>query len=131
VTHRFLPNTDEDIRRMLDAIGVKTVDELFAPVPERVRLKRELAIPPAMSESDLLAHLESLAGQNLDPSRGSVFLGAGVYRHAAPSFIDQMLLRSEFYTAYRRKGDSGTPGRLRVQALVCQLLGADIANASM
>jgi glycine dehydrogenase subunit 1 len=135
VTHRYLPNTDDDIRRMLDAIGASTVDELFAPVPERVRLKRELAIPPAMSEPDLLAHLESLAARNLDPSRGSVFLGAGVYRHAAPSFIDQMLLRSEFYTAYTPYQPEISQGTLQAifefQTLVCQLLGTDIANASM
>jgi glycine dehydrogenase subunit 1 len=135
VTHRYFPNTDEDIRRMLDAIGASTVDELFAPVPEGVRLKRELAIPPAMSEPDLLAHLESLAAQNVDPSRTPVFLGAGVYRHAAPSFIDQMLLRSEFYTAYTPYQPEISQGTLQAifefQTLTCQLLGTDIANASM
>ena len=85
---------------MLEAIGVPSIDALFEPVPAAVRLQRDLDLPPALSEPDLTAHLGALAGQNADPSTHAVFLGAGAYRHFAPSFIDQLLLRSEFYTAY-------------------------------
>jgi glycine dehydrogenase subunit 1 len=120
---------------MLDAIGVASIDELFAPVPEAVRLTGEVAIPAAMSEPDLLKHLQALAGRNAGSSSFSSFLGGGVYRHFAPSFIDQLLLRSEFYTAYTPYQPEISQGTLQAifefQTLVCQLFGTDIANASM
>jgi glycine dehydrogenase subunit 1 len=135
VTHRYIPNTDEDVRRMLDAIGVKSVDDLFEPVPADVRLRGDLKIPAAMSEPDLMRHLQDRACENADCGRAAVFLGAGVYRHFAPSFIDQLLLRSEFYTAYTPYQPEIAQGTLQAifefQTLVCQLTGMDLANASM
>jgi glycine dehydrogenase subunit 1 len=120
---------------MLDAIGVSSIEALFEPVPAAVRLQRDLEIPPAMSEPDLLAHLRALAAQNADASRCAVFLGAGVYRHFSPSFIDQLLLRSEFYTAYTPYQPEISQGTLQAvfefQTLVSQLMGTDLANASM
>ena len=120
---------------MLQAIGVESVDDLFAPVPEGVRLKGDVAIPAALAEPDLLAHLETLARRNADASHYALFLGGGVYRHFAPSFIDQLLLRSEFYTAYTPYQPEISQGTLQAifefQTLVCQLMGTDIANASM
>ncbi len=135
MTHRYIPNTDEDVRRMLDAIGVKSVDDLFEPVPSDVRLRGDLKIPAAMSEPDLMRHLQDRACENADCGRAAVFLGAGVYRHFAPSFIDQLLLRSEFYTAYTPYQPEIAQGTLQAifefQTLVCQLTGMDLANASM
>ncbi len=135
MSHRYIPNTDADIRRMLDAIGVASVDDLFAPIPADVRLQRDLAIPPEMSERDLMKHLADLACENADCGRAASFLGAGVYRHFAPSFIDQLLLRSEFYTAYTPYQPEISQGTLQAifefQTMVCQLTGMDIANASM
>jgi len=135
VTHRYIPNTPEDARRMLEAIGVPTVDALFEPVPAAVRLQRDLDLPPALSEPDLMAHLGALAGQNADSSLVASFLGAGAYRHFAPSFIDQLLLRSEFYTAYTPYQPEIAQGTLQAifefQTLVAQLMGTDLANASM
>ncbi len=135
MSHRYIPNTETDIRRMLDAIGVGSVDDLFAPIPAGVRLQRDLTIPPEMSERDLMTHLADLACENADCGRAAVFLGAGVYRHFAPSFIDQLLLRSEFYTAYTPYQPEISQGTLQAifefQTMVCQLTGMDIANASM
>jgi glycine dehydrogenase subunit 1 len=135
VTHRYIPNTDADVRRMLEAIGVPSIDALFEPVPAAVRLQRELDLPPALSEPDLMAHLGALAAQNADPARFAVFLGAGAYRHFAPSFIDQLLLRSEFYTAYTPYQPEISQGTLQAvfefQTLVSELMGTDLANASM
>jgi glycine dehydrogenase subunit 1 len=120
---------------MLEAIGVPTIDALFEPVPAAVRLTRELDLPPALSEPDLHAHLGALAGQNATPSTFASFLGAGAYRHFAPSFIDQLLLRSEFYTAYTPYQPEIAQGTLQAifefQTLVSQLMGTDLANASM
>jgi len=135
VTHRYIPNTDADARKMLEAIGVPSIDALFEPVPAAVRLQRELDLPPALSEPDLMTHLGTLAAQNADASRYAVFLGAGAYRHFAPGFVDQLLLRSEFYTAYTPYQPEISQGTLQAvfefQTLVCQLMGTDIANASM
>jgi glycine dehydrogenase subunit 1 len=135
VTHRYIPNTQEDVRKMLEAIGVPSVDALFEPVPAAVRLQRELDLPPALSEPDLAAHLDALAGQNADPSKFAVFLGAGAYRHFSPAFIDQLLLRSEFYTAYTPYQPEIAQGTLQsifeFQTLVSGLMGTDLANASM
>jgi glycine dehydrogenase subunit 1 len=135
VTHRYIPNTDEDARRMLEAIGVPSIDALFEPVPAAVRLRRELDLPPALSEPDLTAHLGALAGQNANATTFASFLGAGAYRHFAPSFIDQLLLRSEFYTAYTPYQPEIAQGTLQAifefQTLVAQLMGTDLANASM
>jgi glycine cleavage system P protein (glycine dehydrogenase) subunit 1 len=135
VTHRYIPNTDQDARRMLEAIGVPSIDALFEPVPAAVRLQRELDLPPALSEPDLAAHLGALAGQNADSSKFASFLGAGAYRHFAPSFIDQLLLRSEFYTAYTPYQPEIAQGTLQAifefQTMVAQVMGTDIANASM
>ncbi len=135
MTHRYIPNTDADVRRMLEAIGVPSIDALFEPVPAAVRLQRELDLPPALSEPDLVAHLGALAAQNADPSTFAVFLGAGAYRHFAPSFIDQLLLRSEFYTAYTPYQPEIAQGTLQAifefQTLVAELMGTDLANASM
>lgn len=120
---------------MLEAIGVPSIDALFEPVPSAVRLQRELDLPPALSEPDLTAHLGALAAQNADPSTYASFLGAGAYRHFAPSFIDQLLLRSEFYTAYTPYQPEIAQGTLQAifefQTLVSQLMGTDLANASM
>jgi glycine dehydrogenase subunit 1 len=120
---------------MLEAIGVPSIDALFEPVPAAVRLQRELALPPALSEPDLTAHLGALAGQNATATTFASFLGAGAYRHFAPSFIDQLLLRSEFYTAYTPYQPEIAQGTLQAifefQTLVSQLMGTDLANASM
>ncbi len=135
MTHRYIPNTDEDVRRMLAAIGVPSIDALFEQVPSAVRLHRALDLPPSLSEPDLATHLGALAAQNADPSTWAVFLGAGAYRHFAPSFIDQLLLRSEFYTAYTPYQPEIAQGTLQAifefQTLVSQLMGTDLANASM
>ena len=120
---------------MLEAIGVPSIDALFEPVPAAVRLQRELDLPPALSEPDLTAHLGALAGQNANATSFASFLGAGAYRHFAPSFIDQLLLRSEFYTAYTPYQPEIAQGTLQAifefQTLVSQLMGTDLANASM
>jgi len=135
VTHRYIPNTAEDVRRMLAGIGVRSIDDLFEPIPSGVRLQGDLKIPAAMSEPDLMRHLQDLACENADCGRAAVFLGAGVYRHFAPAFIDQMLLRSEFYTAYTPYQPEIAQGTLQAifefQTMVCQLTGMDLANASM
>src|SRR5450756_2759845 len=91
------PHTPEDRARMLEVIGVGSVDDLFADIPEPLRASG-LRLPPPESEWELSAHLLKLAGANRVDLVS--FLGAGAYSHFVPAVVDQLLLRGEFYTAY-------------------------------
>ncbi len=131
---RYLPHTEAEIAEMLAAIGVSSVDDLFAAIPEDVRFRRPLALEPALDEGALMAHLAELADAN-PAARALSFLGAGAYDHHVPPAVDQLLLRSEFYTAYTPYQAELSQGTLQAifefQTIVCQLLGMEVANASM
>ncbi|NOQ41485.1 MAG: aminomethyl-transferring glycine dehydrogenase subunit GcvPA, partial [Desulfuromusa sp.] len=104
-------------------------------VPEDCRLKRPLDLPAAKSEAETLAFLRGLAEQNTKTSDSDSFLGGGAYNHFAPAAIDQLISRSEFYTAYTPYQPEISQGTLQAifefQTLICQLTGMDVANASM
>lgn len=130
---RYLPHTQEEIRAMLQRIGVSAIDDLFAPIPDALRAG-ELALEPQLDESRLMTHLESLAARNGAAGMLS-FLGAGMYDHHIPPAMDQLLLRSEFYTAYTPYQAEVSQGTLQsifeFQTMVCELFGMEVANASM
>src|SRR3954447_10323297 len=96
----FLSLTEQDREQMLETIGVDAIDELFEQIPEGVRLGRALALEPALSEPELVAHLAELAARNIDTGRELCFLGAGIYDHYVPAVVDAVLARGEFLTAY-------------------------------
>ena len=131
----FIPNTDSQKNRLLARIGVKSVDELFEDIPKETRLQRPLAIRGGMAEQDLVKHVKGLANLNKTVEEYSSYLGAGAYEHYIPSFVDQLLLRSEFYTAYTPYQPEISQGTLQAiyeyQTLVCELTGMDVTNASM
>jgi glycine dehydrogenase subunit 1 len=131
---RYLPHTPREVAEMLEKIGLSSVEELFATVPETHRFDRDLALEPALSEPRLMTHLEELAHKN-GATRMRSFLGAGAYDHHVPPAVDQLLLRSEFYTAYTPYQPEVSQGTLQAifefQTLVCELLGMEISNASM
>jgi len=124
----------ENTARGLERIGVGSIDDLFAPIPESHRLGRPLDLEPALDEASLMAHLEHLADGN-DAARALSFLGAGIYDHHVPPAVDQLLLRSEFYTAYTPYQAEVSQGTLQsifeFQTLVSELFGLEVANASM
>ncbi|MBI2081003.1 MAG: aminomethyl-transferring glycine dehydrogenase subunit GcvPA, partial [candidate division NC10 bacterium] len=132
---RYIPHTEADCRQMLSAIGVQSVEDLFADIPRSVRVKGNLRLPPALSEADLMRHLKGLAAKNADVDSYASFLGAGAYHHFAPAFVNHLLLRGEFltaYTPYQPEISQGTlQGIYEYQTLVCQLTGMEVANASM
>jgi glycine dehydrogenase subunit 1 len=132
---RYIPNTDRDRRQMLDAIGAGSVESLFADIPDGLRLKRPLRIPPALAEADVMKRLRSLAARNADADRYNSFLGAGCYDHFSPAVIGHLVLRGEFLTAYTPYQPEISQGTLQAlfeyQTLVCQLTGMDVSNASM
>lgn len=131
---RYIPSSPDERAEMLRAVGLNSVDELFASIPEEVRFRQPLQIPEALSEMELLARFEALAQQNRAATRPS-FLGAGAYSHYAPTIVDHLISRSEFFTAYTPYQPEISQGTLQAifefQTMVCQLTGMDVANASM
>ncbi|MCU0661744.1 MAG: aminomethyl-transferring glycine dehydrogenase subunit GcvPA [Myxococcota bacterium] len=119
---------------MLEKIGASSVEELFKQIPDSLRFKGRLDLPEPMSEPELMAHLSDLAGAAPACDRVS-FLGAGMYCHHVSPTVDQLLLRSEFYTAYTPYQPEVSQGTLQAifefQTMICRLFGMTVANASM
>ncbi len=130
----YLALTDADQEAMLDAIGVSSVEELFADLPEGVRLRRELDLPPALTEQELTAYFEALAAQNAHVGAEVSFLGAGIYDHYVPAIVDAVLQRGELLTAYTPYQPELSQGVLQsifeYQTAICELTGMDVSNAS-
>ena len=131
---RYLPHTQQDIEQMLEAIGVPNVDALFEAIPTEARLGRPLAIEDGLDEISLMRHLGELAKANEAATMLS-FQGAGIYDHHIPPAVDQLLNRSEFYTAYTPYQAEVAQGTLQTiwefQTIVAEVLGHPVANASM
>ena len=128
----FVPHTKEDIREMLQEIGVSNVEELLAGIPADLRLKEPLDLPPRMSEIEVKEELQQLADMN---KVMTCFAGGGVYDHFRPAALDAIISRPEFYTAYTPYQPEVSQGTLQAiweyQSLICQLTGMDVANASL
>src|SRR5690242_15673072 len=130
---RYLPKSPSERRQMLDAIGARSIDELFASIPEALRLKRPLDLPGPLSEAELIQYFRERAKEN---SIGyTSFLGAGVYNHLRSVVTDAVIQRGEFltsYTPYQAEISQGTLQAIfEFQTLMCQLTGQEVANASM
>jgi glycine dehydrogenase subunit 1 len=119
---------------MLAELGVSSVEELFADLPEAVRLRRPLELEPALSEPELAAHLAELARRNVPVTEELSFLGAGMYDHYVPAVVDVVLSRGEFLTAYTPYQAEMSQGVLQAifeyQTAICELTGLDVSNAS-
>src|SRR5919198_338506 len=126
--------TDADRDAMLETIGVPTVDDLFAELPDGVRLGRELELPPALGEQELTAYFEQLASENGQGDGFVSFLGAGLYDHYVPAIVDAVLQRGELLTAYTPYQPELSQGVLQsifeYQTAICELTGMDVSNAS-
>jgi glycine dehydrogenase subunit 1 len=133
---RFIPHTDQDIREMLETIGIKNVDQLFSGIPTDLRLgDTPLSLPSALSESEVVAKLRQIQKRNPDPEEVSSFLGAGAYRHYSPAIIGSLIQRGEFstsYTPYQAEVSQGTLQAIfEFQTMIAMLTGMDVVNASM
>jgi glycine dehydrogenase subunit 1 len=130
----FVSLTERDEREMLAEIGVSSVEELFRDVPEAMRFRGELALERALSEQEVLAHLEELAGRNTHAGMELSFLGAGMYDHYVPAIVDAVLQRGELLTAYTPYQPELSQGVLQAifeyQTAICELTGMDVSNAS-
>ncbi len=130
---RYLPKSESIRKQMLAALGVSSMEELFAGIPEKARQKGPLELPRALSEPEILEYFQERAAEN---SGGMLrLLGAGVYNHFRPVLVDALLSRGEFFTAYTPYQAEIAQGTLQsifeFQTLMCQLTGQDVANASM
>jgi glycine dehydrogenase subunit 1 len=127
---RYIPHTEEDVRKMLDVIGVGKLEDLFETIPKEYRLSKLLNLPEPLSEPDLLLHF-----QGLQAPMTNCFLGAGAYHHFIPAVVPNLVSRSEFYTAYTPYQPEISQGTLQAifeyQTLMCQLTGMEVSNASL
>ncbi len=134
-THRYIPNSTDDIAEMLRVIGVPSIDRLFESIPKNVKLDRLLDIPGPWSEVESRRWFGSLATKNKTAVDHVSFLGGGAYWHYQPACIDQLLLRAEFLTSYTPYQPEVSQGTLQsifeYQTHQCLLTGLDVANASL
>ena len=130
--YKYFPHTDKDLASMMEVVGVKSLDELYAEVPEQIRFRGDYQLPEAMSEIEVRQLFEQLGAQN---KTLVCFAGTGVYDHYTPSVIPQLLSRSEFltsYTPYQAEISQGTLHYIfEFQSMMAELTGMDISNASM
>ena len=131
----YIPNTETDQAEMLKSMGYSSIEELFADIPAGLRLQGELALPAALSEPELLAHMKAMAGQNISGDTHTCFMGGGVYDHFVPAVVGQITGRQEFYTAYTPYQAEISQGTLQAifefQSMISRLTGMDVANASL
>ena len=127
---RYIPHTDEDIRRMLETVVIKKIEDLFETIPKEYRLSKPLDLPEALGEPDLIRHL-----QGLQSPIYTSFLGAGAYHHFIPAVVSSLISRSEFYTAYTPYQPEISQGTLQAifeyQTLMCQLTAMEVSNGSL
>jgi glycine dehydrogenase subunit 1 len=130
---RYLPKSPADREAILKAIGARSIDDLFAPIPAEYRLERDLKVPRQMAESEIVDWFRERSRENGD---GYItFLGAGAYHHYRPVIIDSLISRGEFLTAYTPYQAEISQGTLQsifeFQTMICELTGMEVANASM
>jgi glycine dehydrogenase subunit 1 len=129
----YIPNTDADRAAMMAAVGTPTVADLFHDVPAERRFPG-LALPPALSEMEVLRDLGAMSDANDDLNHVACFLGAGAYNHFVPSVVDSLLQRSEFFTAYTPYQPEISQGTLQAhfeyQSMICALTGMEVSNVS-
>jgi glycine dehydrogenase subunit 1 len=132
---RYTSATDADRKAMLESIGAASVDELFADIPETVRLDRPIDLPPGKPEQEVYAYLRDLAARNVSAEDEITFLGAGMYDHYVPSLVDALLARSEFLTPYTPYQPEVSQGTLQVmfeyQTAISELTGLPVSNATL
>jgi len=130
---RYLPKSPSERQEMLQAIGARSIEDLFASIPAAYRLKESLRLPGPLSEMEIIDYFRARAAEN---SRGyTSFLGAGVYNHLRSVVTDALIQRGEFLTSYTPYQPEISQGTLQAifefQTLMCQLTGQEVANASM
>ena len=129
----YVPHTPEDQQKIMQAIGIAELDDLFIDIPEAFRLKRLLELPAALSEQEVSGLMQRVGAQNILPAM--TLTGAGAYHHFIPAVVGHVISRSEFYTAYTPYQAEISQGILQAiyeyQTMIAKLTGMQVANASM
>src|SRR5919198_1685548 len=132
---RFAPHTDDDVRDMLAACDLESLDQLFDQIPPTVRVEGSLDIPEGVSEMEILADLRSLASENRHADDLICFAGGGAYDHYVPQVVWALAGRSELYTSYTPYQPELSQGVLQAlfeyQSMICDLTGLEVSNASL
>src|SRR5256885_14207266 len=130
---RYLPKSPSDREAILKAIGVRSINDLFASIPAEYRLERDLKVPRQMAESEIVDWFRQRSNEN--GIEYASFLGAGAYMHYRPVIIDSLISRGEFLTAYTPYQAEISQGTLQAifefQTMISELTGMEVANASM
>jgi len=131
----YVPHTEEDVREMLAAIGVRTLDDLFTSIPKDFRRSGLLDLPPSQTETEVMRDVTDLASWNRNAEGKPCFLGGGMYRHLIPAAVDHLQSRSDFVTPYTPYQPEVSQGTLRwlyeYQTMIAELTGLDVSNACM
>jgi len=129
----YIPHTPLDRQKMLEAVGVERIEDLYEGIPEGVKFP-ELDLPLGISEMEVAEEMQAYSEANLDTKHIACFLGAGAYNHFIPSVVDHVLLRNEFYTAYTPYQPEVSQGTLQAiyeyQSMIANITGMDASNAS-
>ena len=132
---RYIPSSQEDVRKMLADIGIASLEDLFTSIPSEFQFHGDFSFPKALSEQELHQHLWDLSSRNKNMSESKSFLGGGSYNHYVPALVDALISRGEFLTSYTPYQPEISQGTLQAifefQTFVCQITGLDISNASM
>ncbi len=132
---RYTPHTSSDKERLLHAIGVSRIDDLFDHIPPSLRERARIALPPGLSEVEVKRRMASLAAKNGTPENWGFFLGGGIYHHVIPSTVDAVISRSEFSTSYTPYQPEVSQGTLQAiyefQTLMCELTAMEVSNAGL
>lgn len=131
----YIPNTKQDEQKMLEVLGIDSIDRLFDDIPEAIKLGRRLDLGKPLSETEVSKKIKSIANKNVGTDELVCFRGAGAYDHSVPSVIHHLISRSEFYTAYTPYQPEISQGTLQAifeyQTMIANLTGLDVSNASM
>jgi glycine dehydrogenase subunit 1 len=131
----YTPHTGADKKRMLDAIGVPSIEDLFRHIPQKFRSTAKIDLPDGLSELTVRQRLAALAAKNAAANDWDLYLGGGIYHHFIPSAVDAIISRSEFSTSYTPYQPEVSQGTLQVlfeyQTLICQITGMEVSNAGV
>lgn len=134
--HPYIPNSLPELKqKMMQEIGIKSIEELYADIPEKYHLKKPLNLPEALSEFEIKKHVETLLSKNKTCNDLSVFLGAGCWPHYVPAAVKEIVQRSELVTSYTSYQPEISQGILQAlfeyQSMICELTSMEVANCSM
>ncbi len=134
--HPYIPNSVREVQqKMMNEIGIESIEELYSDIPEKFRLKKKLNLPEVLSELELVKHIDKLLLRNKTCLDMPIFLGAGCWPHYAPAAVDYVIQRSELLTSYTPYQPEISQGILQAlfeyQSMICELTEMEVANCSM